>query len=153
MTSALGDEKYVQAHFSAKQANGLASRSAGLGLGATLKSKPKPEKARLRGCKPVLQAEKLTLICLHPDIPRDTSCWRCFPIPEGWPGALTAVSPTSGIGAGVGVGGRGGIWAALFPSGRESGRERVLERLALLEAHAAQFDLGWGVVPPPSPLA
>ncbi|KAJ7917377.1 hypothetical protein B0H13DRAFT_1870393 [Mycena leptocephala] len=38
-----------------------ASRSAGLGLGATLKSKPKPEKARLRGRKPVLQAEKLTL--------------------------------------------------------------------------------------------
>ncbi|KAJ7837133.1 hypothetical protein B0H13DRAFT_1912682 [Mycena leptocephala] len=65
---ASGDEKYAQAHFSAKRANGLAkpsnglaSRSAGLGLGAALKSKPKPEKARLRGRKPVLQAEKLTL--------------------------------------------------------------------------------------------
>ncbi|KAJ6580376.1 hypothetical protein DFH09DRAFT_1076640 [Mycena vulgaris] len=35
----------------------LASRSAGLGLGATLKSKPNSEKARLRGRKPVLQTE------------------------------------------------------------------------------------------------
>jgi hypothetical protein len=63
---ALGDKKYAQAHFSAKPnlaklSNRLASRSAGLGLGATLKSKPKPEKARLRGCKPVFQAENLTL--------------------------------------------------------------------------------------------
>ncbi|KAJ7936356.1 hypothetical protein B0H13DRAFT_1853422 [Mycena leptocephala] len=45
----------------AKQANGLASRYAGLGLGTTPKSKPKPEKACLRGCKPVLQAENVTL--------------------------------------------------------------------------------------------
>ncbi|KAJ7857871.1 hypothetical protein B0H13DRAFT_1902116 [Mycena leptocephala] len=77
MTSALGDEKYAQAHFSAKRANGLAkpsnglaSRSAGLGLGATLKSKPKPKKARLRGRKPVLQAEKLTL---QPEMIKRTS--------------------------------------------------------------------------------
>ncbi|KAJ7764008.1 hypothetical protein DFH07DRAFT_939204 [Mycena maculata] len=61
---AVGNEKYAQARFSAKRANGLAkptnglaSRNAGLGLGATPKSKPKPEKARLRGRKPVLQAE------------------------------------------------------------------------------------------------
>ncbi|KAJ7506066.1 hypothetical protein B0H11DRAFT_1903977 [Mycena galericulata] len=65
---AVGDEKYAQARFSAKRANGLAkptnglaSRNAGLGLGATPKSKPKPEKARLRGRKPVLQAENVTL--------------------------------------------------------------------------------------------
>ncbi|KAJ7736020.1 hypothetical protein DFH07DRAFT_779810 [Mycena maculata] len=46
----------------AKPTNGLASRNdAGLGLGATPKSKPKPEKARLRGRKPVLQAENVTL--------------------------------------------------------------------------------------------
>ncbi|KAJ7839881.1 hypothetical protein B0H13DRAFT_1911014 [Mycena leptocephala] len=44
-----------------KPSNGLASRYAGLGLGATPKSKPKPEKARLRGHKPVLQAENVTL--------------------------------------------------------------------------------------------
>ncbi|KAJ7769080.1 hypothetical protein DFH07DRAFT_768989 [Mycena maculata] len=62
------NEKYAQARFSAKRANGLAkptnglaSRNAGLGLGATPKSKPKPEKARLRGRKPVLQAENVTL--------------------------------------------------------------------------------------------
>ncbi|KAJ7911384.1 hypothetical protein B0H13DRAFT_1875799 [Mycena leptocephala] len=68
MTSASGNEKYVQARFSAKRANGLAkpsnglaSRSAGLGLCSTPKSKPKPEKARLRWCKPVLQAENVTL--------------------------------------------------------------------------------------------
>ncbi|KAJ7484038.1 hypothetical protein B0H11DRAFT_1914522 [Mycena galericulata] len=65
---AVGDENYAQARFSAKRANGLAkptnglaSRNAGLGLGATPKSKPKPEKARLRGRKPVLQAENDTL--------------------------------------------------------------------------------------------
>ncbi|KAJ7729398.1 hypothetical protein DFH07DRAFT_781956 [Mycena maculata] len=65
---AAGNEKYAQARFSAKRANGLAkptnglaSRNAGLGLGATPKSKPKPEKARLRGRKPVLQAENVTL--------------------------------------------------------------------------------------------
>jgi hypothetical protein len=55
------DEEYAQARFSAKRANGLAkpsnglaSRSAGLGLGSTLKSKPKPEKARFASpfCKP-----------------------------------------------------------------------------------------------------
>jgi hypothetical protein len=57
----VGDEKYAQARFSAKRANGLASRYAGLGIGATLKSKPKPEKARLRWRKPVLQAENVTL--------------------------------------------------------------------------------------------
>ncbi|KAJ7920999.1 hypothetical protein B0H13DRAFT_1867140 [Mycena leptocephala] len=45
----------------AKPSNGLASRYAGLGLGATPKSKPKPEKARLHGRKPVLQAENVTL--------------------------------------------------------------------------------------------
>ncbi|KAJ7917755.1 hypothetical protein B0H13DRAFT_1870056 [Mycena leptocephala] len=44
-----------------KPSNGLASRYAGLGLGATPKSRPKPEKARLRGHKPVLQAENVTL--------------------------------------------------------------------------------------------
>jgi hypothetical protein len=60
-TQAVGDEKYAQARFSAKRANGLASRYAGLGIGATLKSKPKPEKARLRWRKPVLQAENVTL--------------------------------------------------------------------------------------------
>ncbi|KAJ7842609.1 hypothetical protein B0H13DRAFT_1909740 [Mycena leptocephala] len=66
---ASGNEKYAQARFSAKRANGLAkpsnglaSRSAGLGLGSTPKSKPKPEKARLRWCKPVLQAENVTLL-------------------------------------------------------------------------------------------
>ncbi|KAJ7461336.1 hypothetical protein B0H11DRAFT_1923612 [Mycena galericulata] len=66
---AVGDEKYAQARFSAKRANGLAkptnglaSRNAGLGLGATPKSKPKPEKARLHGRKPVLQAENVTLV-------------------------------------------------------------------------------------------
>jgi hypothetical protein len=37
-------------------------RANGLGLGATLKSKPKPEKARLCQRKPVLQADKLTLL-------------------------------------------------------------------------------------------
>jgi hypothetical protein len=58
----LGDEKYAQARFSAKRANGLAKPSHGLGLGSAPKSKPKPEKARLRGRKPVLQAENVTLI-------------------------------------------------------------------------------------------
>ncbi|KAJ7506326.1 hypothetical protein B0H11DRAFT_1903711 [Mycena galericulata] len=65
---AVGDEKYAQARFSAKRANGLAkptnglaSRNAGLGLGTPPKSKPKPEKARLRGRKPVCQAENVTL--------------------------------------------------------------------------------------------
>ncbi|KAJ7869346.1 hypothetical protein B0H13DRAFT_1896705 [Mycena leptocephala] len=55
----LGDKKYAQARFSAKQANGLAkpskglaSRYAGLGLGATPKSKPKPEKAVCAGASP-----------------------------------------------------------------------------------------------------
>jgi len=41
----------------AKPSNGLASRSAGLGLGSTPKSKPKPEQARVRRRKPVLQAK------------------------------------------------------------------------------------------------
>jgi hypothetical protein len=41
----------------------LASRSAGLGLGATPKSsKPKPKQARWRGRKPVLQVDKVTLL-------------------------------------------------------------------------------------------
>jgi hypothetical protein len=53
----------------AKPSTGLASRYAGLGLGATLKSKPKPEKARLRGRKPVLQAENDNLPIYVPEPP------------------------------------------------------------------------------------
>ncbi|KAJ7918104.1 hypothetical protein B0H13DRAFT_1869741 [Mycena leptocephala] len=49
----------------AKPSDGLASRYAGLGLGTTPKSKPKPEKARLRGRKPALQAENVTLPLNH----------------------------------------------------------------------------------------
>jgi hypothetical protein len=46
----------------AKPTNWLASRNAGLGLWLALKSKPKPEKANLRRCKPFGQAKKLTLL-------------------------------------------------------------------------------------------
>ncbi|KAJ6583614.1 hypothetical protein DFH09DRAFT_1076016 [Mycena vulgaris] len=55
----VGDEKHVQARFSAKRANGLAkpsnglaSRYAELGLGATPRSKPKPEKPKPFGSSP-----------------------------------------------------------------------------------------------------
>ncbi|KAJ7917918.1 hypothetical protein B0H13DRAFT_1869831 [Mycena leptocephala] len=61
-----------------KPSNGLASRYAGLGLGATLKSKPKPEKARFRRRKPVLQAEKLILRAIHSRRVRLEKCpWDC----------------------------------------------------------------------------
>ncbi|KAJ6563073.1 hypothetical protein DFH09DRAFT_1082563 [Mycena vulgaris] len=57
--NSVGDEKYVQAHLSAKRANGLAepsnglaSRYAGLGLGATPKSKPKLENPKPFGSSP-----------------------------------------------------------------------------------------------------
>ena len=56
--------RIAQARFSAEQANGLAKPSNGLAVdlpGLAL-HKPTPEQVRLRGRKPVLQAEKLTLV-------------------------------------------------------------------------------------------
>ncbi|KAJ6555338.1 hypothetical protein DFH09DRAFT_1084898 [Mycena vulgaris] len=54
---------------------GLPSRSAGLGFDLQPQSKPKPEQARWRGRKPVLQAEKLTLDSWQSD--RQSESTRC----------------------------------------------------------------------------
>jgi hypothetical protein len=67
----MGDEEYAQARLSAtkranglaKPSNGLASRSAGLGLGSTLKSKPKPEKARFASRKVNSQEDDYFWVC------------------------------------------------------------------------------------------
>ncbi|KAJ7746105.1 hypothetical protein DFH07DRAFT_776408 [Mycena maculata] len=73
---AMGNEKYVQAHFSTKRANGLAnglkptnelaSRNAGLGLGATPNPSPSPINPVCAGVAENLTLRKTTKLFTSP---------------------------------------------------------------------------------------